>query len=293
MNHILKVENLSCFYENGDGIKNISFELNSGDFLALIGKSGAGKSTLINSILGILPLTEGEVLIADDLSSKDISFSPQNQAIDWYLNVFDNIYMEALFDGYSNAKAETIHALNKIGLEGKEKEDPTNLSGCQLQRVQLARQLVSNAKVLILDEPTSSLDVITSEKILDQLKDKTQEGKVCLISSHDLDMLERYCNKVLYIENGNLIFFGEINHFLEQYNRLNEYKVNYEGHLSKELEKNIAAHFNVIAWHPLTVEVNNGESINAILKLLIDHDIAIHAVEQNKRSLKEIIKLKG
>lgn len=93
-------------------------------------------------------------------------------------------------------------------MEGREKDDPTNLSGGQLQRVQLARQIVSNAKILILDEPTSSLDVIASENILDQLKEQTKIGKTCLISSHDLDMLEKYCNKVLYIEDfSNLSFF--------------------------------------------------------------------------------------
>lgn len=129
MKSVLKVENLSYRYENGEGIKKVSFELEKGDFLAIIGKSGAGKSTLINSILGILPKEEGEVWIDDELSAKDISFSPQNQAIDWYLNVFDNIYMGGLFDGMTHIKEKTRHVMSDIGLEGKEKEDPTNLSG--------------------------------------------------------------------------------------------------------------------------------------------------------------------
>lgn len=293
MKNLLKVENLTYYYENGEGIKNISFELESGDFLAIIGKSGAGKSTLINSILGILPRVEGNVWIDEALSSKDISFSPQNQAIDWYLNVFDNIYMEALFEGEGDAKARTTNILNTIGLEGKEKEDPTNLSGGQLQRVQLARQLISNAKILILDEPTSSLDVITTEKILDQLREQIQSGKSCLISSHDLDMLERYCNKVLYIENGELIFFGEIDSFLKQYSSLNEYKIHYDGSISESLEVQISKSFNILNRDPLVVEVDNGESINSILKLFVDNDIAVRSIEQKGHSLKEIIQLKG
>ncbi|MCS4487554.1 metal ABC transporter ATP-binding protein [Streptococcus sciuri] len=290
---MLKVDNLSYFYENGEGIKNISFELEYGDFLAVIGKSGAGKSTLINSILGILPKKEGEVLIDDELSPKDISFCPQNQAIDWYLNVFDNVYMEALFSGSINAKAETINVLNTIGLGGKEKEDPTNLSGGQLQRVQLARQLVSNAKILILDEPTSSLDVITSENILNQLSSQTQDGKICIISSHDLDMLEKYCNKVLYIENGKVTFFGEIDRFLKHYNNLSEYKIFYDNQIPEEVEKNINDSFRVLNWNPLTIEVHNEQSINSILKLFIEHDIVVRSIEQNNRSLKEIIQLNG
>lgn len=281
MASILKVNNLSYYYDNGQGIKDISFEIDHGDFLAIIGKSGAGKSTLINCILGILPREDGKVLIDDNLSSKDISFSPQNQAIDWYLNVFDNVYIEALFDGSLDAKEKTIDVLNRIGLEGREKDDLTNLSGGQLQRVQLARQIVSNAKILILDEPTSSLDVITSENILDQLKEQTKIGKTCLISSHDLDMLEKYCNKVLYIENGNLSFFGEISKFLEQYSRLNEYKINYSGNIANDIKNCISNTCNVINWNPLTIELNNDENINSILKLFVDNNIEVNSIEQN------------
>lgn len=293
MKSILKVNNLSYHYDNGEGIKNISFELESGDFLAIIGKSGAGKSTLINSILGILPPQKGEVLIDETLTSKDISFSPQNQAIDWYLNVFDNIYMEALFGGCVNAKEVTLNILNEIGLEGKEKEEPTNLSGGQLQRVQLVRQLISNARILILDEPTASLDVITSEKILEKLRKQIQTGKTCLISSHDLDLLEKYCNKVLYIDNGELVFFGKIADFLEKYSRLNEYQIHYNGTLTEKVKAYISNSFNITEWNPLTVEINNNESINLIFKMFIDNNIVIRSVEQKAHSLKEIIKLDG
>lgn len=290
---VLKVENLSYFYESGEGIRNISFELDYGDCLALIGKSGAGKSTLINSILGILPRQEGTVLIDDSLDIKDISFSPQNQAIDWYLDVFDNVYLEALFSGIEDAEAETFAILEKIGLGGKEKEDPTNLSGGQLQRIQLARQLVSKAKILILDEPTSSLDVVTSENVLNKLSSQCIDGKICLISSHDLDMLEKYCNKVLYIENGELVFFGGIDAFLKKYNSLNEYKIFYQGQLSKEIKTSIGKIFNVFEWNPLRIEIQEGQSLNPLLKLLIEQDIEVRLVEQDSRSLKEIIQLKG
>lgn len=290
---VLKVENLSYCYESGEGIRNISFELEYGDCLALIGKSGAGKSTLINSILGILPKLEGAVLIDDSLDIKDISFSPQNQAIDWYLDVFDNVYLEALFSGGMDAKTDTLAVLDKIGLGGKEKEDPTNLSGGQQQRVQLARQLVSKAKILILDEPTSSLDVVTSEKILHELSNRCKDGKICLISSHDLDMLEKYCNKVLYIENGEMVFFGEIATFLKTYNQLNEYKIFYQDQLSEATKTVIGEVFNVLEWNPLTVEIQEEQSLNSLLKLLIEQDVEVRLVEQNSRSLKEIIQLKG
>ncbi|MFS1664638.1 metal ABC transporter ATP-binding protein [Streptococcus sp. zg-JUN1979] len=293
MKNELVVNHLSYVYENGEGIHDVSFALESGDFLAIIGKSGAGKSTLINTVLGILPAVTGEVLISDHLSAKDISFTPQSQAIDWYLTVFDNVYMGALFSGSRHPKKDTMAILKKIGLAGKENEDPTDLSGGQLQRVQLARQLVSNAEILILDEPTASLDVITSEKILDQLSRQTRAGKICLISSHDLDMLEQYCNKVLYIEDGQLQFFGLINDFVKRYNRSSEYYISYEGHIPEATKVQLTQTCHVLDWHPLRVDISDLEKLNHLLCILLDNHVRITGIEQKSCRLKEIIQLQG
>lgn len=293
MNNIIKIDNLSQIYENNEGIRNISFSLEPGDFLAIIGKSGAGKSTLINSILGILKPTQGAVLVDDNLYLKDISFSPQNQAIDWYLNVFDNVYMGALFENIKNPKEKTIEILRKVGLEDKAQSDPTDLSGGQLQRVQLARQLVSDAKILILDEPTSSLDVISSEMILDTLKSRLKEGDTCLISSHDLDMLERYCNKVLFIEEGKQKFFGTMKEFMESYSSVTEYTISYAGTISEKLEERISENYTIINLEPLCVTLKEDQDNNELLELLMREKIKIYTVEKNMKSLKEIVRNRG
>lgn len=135
--------------------------------------------------------------------------------------------------------------------------------------------------------------MITSEKFLDHLTEQTKLGKTCLVSSHDLDMLEKYCNKVLYIDEGEIAFFGSLDSFLHQYNNFNEYSIVYDGDLTNKVRDNISDLVNVLEWQPLTVEIKNDESVNLILKVLVDHNIIIRSVEQKKHSLKEIIKLKG
>lgn len=224
---------------------------------------------------------------------KDISFSPQNQAIDWYLNVFDNVYMGAIFEDIKNPKEKTKKILEQLGLGDKEKSDPTDLSGGQLQRVQVARQLVFDAKILILDEPTASLDIVSSEMLLDTLQSRLKEGATCLISSHDLDMLEKYCNKVLFIEEGRQSFFGTMEDFVARYSNITEYTINYEGLISKELEDKISKNYKITSLNPLRISMEEDFDNNELLVLLIDEKIKILSVEKNRQSLKEIVRQQG
>ncbi|MBF0780640.1 MULTISPECIES: ABC transporter ATP-binding protein [unclassified Granulicatella] len=285
----LKIENLSYFYENGDGINGFNFELNKGDFLAVIGISGSGKTTLINTILGILKKKTGNISIGDHIDISKISFSPQNQAIDWYLNVFDNIYMGALFSNVSNPKEITNNVIELVGLKGKEASDPTDLSGGQLQRVQLARQLVSESDILFLDEPTNGLDVIISEQLLTHLKSLATKGVTCIVSSHDLDVLEKFCNKVLLIEEGKQVFYGSLDDFIASYNEENEFIIEIYNPIEEKVKSLLQNKYNILEWFPLVVSIENEKQISEILKVLIDHDIPIQSLRKDKKTLKEII----
>ncbi|WAA13200.1 ATP-binding cassette domain-containing protein [Fervidibacillus halotolerans] len=121
---ILLVKNLSVTYNNGAGIKNINFNIYPGDFVALVGSNGAGKSTLLNGLSGIQEITEGTIIYHDQyINPKNpyriLGFSPQNQVIDWYLNVFDNVLLGPLLAGFDKKRSEemTLKALNKVNLQ--------------------------------------------------------------------------------------------------------------------------------------------------------------------------------
>ncbi|MBF0746366.1 ATP-binding cassette domain-containing protein [Gemella sp. 19428wG2_WT2a] len=167
------------------------------------------------------------------------------------------------------------------------------MSGGQLQRVQVARQLVSDDKILILDEATASLDIVSSEMLLDTLQSRLKEGATCLISSHDLDMLEKYCNKVLFIEEGRQSFFGTMEDFVARYSNITEYTINYEGLISKELEDKISKNYKITSLNPLRISMEEDFDNNELLVLLIDEKIKILSVEKNRQSLKEIVRQQG
>lgn len=228
MSEILKVTNLSYRYDksNENVIKNINFSINSGEIIALIGSNGSGKSTLMNNITGFLKPTEGMVQYFEEgFSNYDvkqpfssIGYSPQIQMMDWYSDVFDNVVLGSLLFGNSVKESErlTSSALKKVNLDAKEliKKLPETLSGGQQQRVQLARAIVHNPEFLILDEPTVGLDVESAETFLQSIK---ESNVAALISSHDINILEKYADKLLFIDKGEVLYFGNLQTFIANY----------------------------------------------------------------------------
>lgn len=216
-NYFLKVDSLSIKFGDFYALKNISFSLNKGDLVALIGANGAGKSTLLNSLYGLLSPTEGiidynEKYLNPKQPAHSIGFSAQRCIIDWYLNVRENVYLGALLGGVKTDELnqKTQQALNLVHLSNKAEAVVETLSGGQQQRVQIARAIVHNPDFYILDEPTTGLDPDLSERFFKFLKDEQDKGKTIIISSHDIYLLEKYCTKVLFLQNGNLVFFDEI-----------------------------------------------------------------------------------
>lgn len=209
MGEVLKLDNVTSLYSDNKGIKNITFEIKEGEFVALIGHNGAGKTTLMNTILATNDYT-GEIYIK--YLYNDISYVSQKQVIDWYLTVEDNIFMEQnILDRCSKKQNEEIISL--FSLNNILKDSVENLSGGQLQRVSVARALLKYPKLYILDEPTTGLDVYSSEKVLKYLKKMSQEKKTVVISSHDLELVEKYVDRIIIISNGEITYDGKIKDF--------------------------------------------------------------------------------
>lgn len=230
MSEILKVVDLNYKYKKNEkyALKNVNFSVQPGDFIALIGSNGSGKSTLMNNLTGFLKPTSGTVEYFEtgfkNYSQKQpfsaIGYSPQIQMMDWFSNVFDNVMLESLLFGNSIKKSKELSniALKKVNLDSasSKKKLPETLSGGQQQRVQLARAVVHNPDFLILDEPTVGLDVESAELFLTNVK---KSGVTALVSSHDINILEKYANKLLFIDNGEIIYFGGLKEFIQKYNQ--------------------------------------------------------------------------
>lgn len=294
MKKLISVESLSYKYNKMEKytIKNISFSAEQGDMIAIIGRSGSGKTTIINSTLGLYSNIEGEVKFYNNVTKKDIDYCMQNQSVDWYLNVYDNIYMGSLYSNSKSDKKYVDNIIDVLELKGKEKADLTELSGGQLQRVQIARALVSKSKILFLDEPTVGLDIILSKKILSYIKDNNKEN-VVFISSHDLDLIEEYCNKILYINAGNCLYFGEMKEFLKKYNKEVVYSINYEGTISEKLLESMENNITIISDYSFTVSLKNEKDFSQLLKDILAENITIISLQKEENTLKKILELGG
>ncbi|MGT2741788.1 metal ABC transporter ATP-binding protein [Streptococcus plurextorum] len=220
---ILKIDDLTVTYGNKIALDNISLEINSGDFIALLGSNGAGKSTFINSILGLQEIKSGIILYNSEMLSNKkqlfscIGFTPQTSVMDYYTTVWDNVILGLYLAGKKGKEAEYLcqQALSIVGLLEKRNHLVESLSGGQLQRVQIARAIAHKPDIYILDEPTVGLDAESSERFLSYLRSESEKGKTIIISSHDIQLLESYCSKILFLKNGKINFWGNISDFID------------------------------------------------------------------------------
>ncbi|MCT7734734.1 MAG: ABC transporter ATP-binding protein [Lactobacillus iners] len=217
----ISVNNLAIKYQDHYGIKNISCELTAGKFVALVGHNGSGKTTLCNALVGLLEPSEGDINIQDLSTDKQnfstIGFAPQSQVVDWYSNVEANIMLGAQLAHLkpNEAKNQLDLILRLLDLSDLRDRSLTDLSGGQLQRVQIARAIVHNPLIYILDEPTVGLDAQNTDNLMKYLVKEAQSGKLVIVSSHDLFLLQEYAEDLLLLDEGKLIYHGSINDLLK------------------------------------------------------------------------------
>lgn len=287
---LLNAKNITYFYDGtSDGVSNINFNGMEGDFIAIIGKNGAGKSTLLNMLSGIYLPQSGELRCSDDLNYHDFGICSQKQSIDWYLNVHDNIMLGAVLAGLNEKEAlkATDYIAELLELSEFGKKSPDSLSGGQQQRLQVARALVHNPRVLILDEPTAGLDFHYSDRLFKYLKEKSsREGRLIFVSSHDLSLLEDYCDKILFLDKGKQLYFGEMKEFLSSHQMASEVTISYSGEISEGLRKELES--EDVIFNDQDIVLNNSECLNEIILKLLK-EVSITGLDSKKIGLKEIM----
>ena len=189
---ILKLNSVCKKYFRGheafNAVNNISLEINPGDFINIIGKSGSGKSTLLKLCAGLLTPSSG-----------NIEFNGEN------LNVIENILLPFyLYKHAGDGEGYARILLEKFGIEKLFKSYPDELSGGELRRVLIARAMINNPKIIIADEPTSSLDAESSENVMEIFNNLNSDGITIILVSHDLETL-KYGKTIFKMEAGNLI----------------------------------------------------------------------------------------
>lgn len=200
-----------------DALKNINLEINSGDFIAIMGPSGSGKSTLMN-IIGLLDRPTSGTFLLDDvdittLSEKKLAklrrdklgFVFQSFNLLPRLTVFQNVELPMVYAKKNKAerKARVAEVLKKVGLADKANNRSNRMSGGQIQRVAIARALTNNPSLILADEPTGNLDTKTGVEIMNLLKDLNKMGVTIVVVTHNPEIGE-YANKVVWVRDGLL-----------------------------------------------------------------------------------------
>lgn len=218
---ILKVENLTKKYGKGENeiiaVNNISFSVEKGEFLAIVGSSGSGKSTLLHLLGGVDRPTSGKVLIEGKdiykLNDDNLSIFRRRQVgliYQFYnlipiLNVEENISLPCELDGKKADKEQLNELLKTLGLENRRKHLPNQLSGGQQQRVSIGRSLINNPSIVLADEPTGNLDSKASDEIVELLRLSNKKyNQTVIMITHDLE-IAKMADRVIRIEDGKLV----------------------------------------------------------------------------------------
>lgn len=218
---LLELDQVAKIYTLGDqkirALDSITFSIREGEFIGIIGPSGSGKSTLMHLIGCLDTPDEGTVRIGGkditrasgnelaEVRNREIGFVFQSFNLLARLDVIDNIALPLVYSGCSRSqrRARATELAERVGLAGRLRNRPTQLSGGQCQRVAIARALANNPRILLGDEPTGNLDSRTGEAILTMFRELHAEGRTIIIVTHDPEIAAR-CDRVVEIKDGRV-----------------------------------------------------------------------------------------
>lgn len=228
---MLSVKNLKKSFGKNTVLKDISFDVSTGDILAIVGPSGSGKSTLLRCLNMIETPSSGKIVFeGTNLVDKKTNLSLVREKIGMvfqqfnlfnHLNVLENLMLAPVklkVMGEGSAKRKAIMLLEKIGLKDKALSYPSSLSGGQKQRVAIIRTLMMDPDIILFDEPTSALDPEMIGEVLDLIKMVASENKTMIIVSHEISFVKSIANRILFLENGKIIFDGSNKEFFNNKN---------------------------------------------------------------------------
>jgi ABC-2 type transport system ATP-binding protein len=203
----LTVQGISKRFGDREAVRDVSFDVARGELLAIIGPNGAGKTTLLSILAGIQIADRGSVAQAAGVTAR-IGWVPQQTAIYGKLTVAQNLRLFARLEKVADADAAVTRMLEQTGLAERAGEELGRLSGGNKQRVNIAIGLLADPPVLLLDEPSSSLDPRQRERLWEFIGGLADRGTTVVFSTHNVGEAERYAQRVLVLADGELLFTG-------------------------------------------------------------------------------------
>ncbi len=292
----LSIDNLRKTYKGGvQALRGISLEVEKGDFFALLGPNGAGKSTAIGIICSLVNKTSGQVKVAGYCLDREraqvrrqIGLVPQEFNFNQFEKVFDILVTQAGFYGIPAwiARERAEHYLRRLGLWEKRDNAARTLSGGMKRRLMIARALVHEPEVLILDEPTAGVDIELRRSMWEFLSELNRRGKTIILTTHYLEEAESLCRGIAIIDHGVIVENTNVRALLEKL-QVETLVLDLAQPLSQAPE---IGEFSIHLRDPRTleVEVPRGTPINEIFLELARHEIPVMSLRNKTNRLEEL-----
>jgi ABC-2 type transport system ATP-binding protein len=298
---MIKISNLRKTYSNGfKALNGINLNIEKGKFFGLLGPNGAGKTTTIGILTGLINLTSGSILVNGLDVIKDykktrrmIGLSPQEINLDVFFTIKELLIFQGGYYGLSlkESKKKVEELLKDLGLEDKMNAKSRELSGGMKRRVQIAKALVHNPEIIILDEPTAGVDIELRHLLWDSLKDmNVNQNKTLVLTTHYIEEAENLCDEVAIIDNGEIIAQGTPDELI---------KADGESHINiivDRIEKNILEKYEThIINNNIDIKSKNPDKdIPNIINELAKSNLSINKLNVKKANLEDVfVKLTG
>lgn len=294
----IQISDLKKSYKNVHALNGVNVNISNGEFFGLLGPNGAGKTTTINILTGLVFKDSGNCLVFGKDTVVDyrrtrskIGIAAQELSVDWFFSIEKLLFFQAGYYGINriDAKPKIDELLNKLGLEKKRDSKLRQLSGGMKRRFQIAKALVHDPDILILDEPTAGVDVELRHELWNYLRELHSQGKTILLTTHYIEEAELLCENVSIIDDGKILKEGSPKKLTEE---LGKSGVTVQLAKNTNIDDLKIPSLNqeyTVQDSRIHFSVKNPElAIPKIIHELSSKDIAIHSIKTETSSLEDV-----
>lgn len=292
----IEIKGLTKSYGNVHALNGVDIKINEGEFFGLLGPNGAGKTTTINILTGLVFRDKGstEVFGKDTVNEyrftrSKIGIAAQEFSVDWFFPIEKLLFFQAGYYGIrkKDAKPTIDKLLARLGLEKKKNARLRQLSGGMKRRFQLAKALVHDPDIIILDEPTAGVDVELRRDLWQYLRDLHSKGKTILLTTHYIEEAELLCENVAIIDEGKILKEGPPKILTQELGTAG-ISINI-GNTNQKLDSYFSEYTYTIEKNRLHFSVKDPDkALPKIIKKLSEADIHINSIDSNRSSLEDV-----
>ena len=292
----IEIGGLTKSYDNVKALNGVNIKIKAGEFFGLLGPNGAGKTTTINILTGLVFRDQGftKVFGKDTVTDfrytrSKIGIAAQEFSVDWFFPIEKLLYFQAGYYGINKKEAAPtiVNLLNRLGLEKKRNSRLRQLSGGMKRRFQIAKALVHNPEIIILDEPTAGVDVELRRDLWQYLRDLHSEGKTILLTTHYIEEAELLCENVAIIDNGKILKEGPPKILTRELGTAG---------ITIILGESSGGIKDLLSEYTFTKDQNRlhfsvkdpDQELPKIIKILSDKNLHIQSIESNRSSLEDV-----